>query len=108
MYRSKSFIKYVYLILIEFSFGIVLTNSRSSTVWKLNSDETKIIEGKITAQEQDTYKRTNKSPEIFEDDLIFSIISSTVHFGESWIKGDTIEYICSNCHNLPNNLASNE
>lgn len=104
MYPPRSVIKYVYFVLLEFCCGIVLTNSRSSTIWKLNSDETKIIEEKP----QDIYKRTNESHEIIEDDLIFNIISSTVHFGESWIKGDSVEYVCRNCHNLPNNLVSNK
>lgn len=100
MFRSKSDIKCVYIIFIKFCCGIILTDSRSSTIWKLNSDETKIIEGKPL---QNIYKRTNESNQQIEDDLIFNIISSTVHFGESWIKGD-IGYVCTNCHNLPNNV----
>lgn len=94
----KSNLKYGYILLIKLYYGIVLTNSSTSTLWKLNSDETKIIEGNI---HKDNYKNTNESL-LHEDDLIFNIISSSVHFGESWIKGD-IEYLCTNCHNVANN-----
>lgn len=98
-YSSNNF-EYEYLVFIVLCCCILSTNSRSSTIWRLSSDETKIIEGNSLGY---IYKSTNESHQLVEDDLIFNIISSTVHFGESWIKGDERD-VCTNCHNLQNTL----
>lgn len=77
---------------------IVSINSRTSTLWKLNADETKIVEAtlfhdvSISKSKQDAYGSLKNDP-------IFNILTSTMYFGQSWIK-ESVEYYCSNCHKV--------
>ncbi|XP_044271216.1 uncharacterized protein LOC123015515 isoform X2 [Tribolium madens] len=88
------------LTLYMLCFEIISTNSRTSTLWKLNSDQTKIIEANSFHQVV-----SNGVQFITEDDPIFNIITSTVHLGHSWIK-ERVEHYCTNCHvkNLNTNV----
>lgn len=83
---------------------IVSINSRTSTLWKLNSDETKIVEATLFHDVS-----ISKSKQVayggLEDDPIFNIITSTVHFGQSWVK-QGVEYYSSNCHNIHTNTVT--
>ncbi|EFA09505.2 tetratricopeptide repeat protein 17 isoform X1 [Tribolium castaneum] len=78
-------------------FEILSTNSRTSTLWKLNSDQTKIIEANSFHQVVSYPEGSTGVQFITEDDPIFNIITSTVHLGHSWIK-ERVEHYCTNCH----------
>lgn len=79
------------------SFHILQSNSRTSTLWKLNPEDGKIIEA------------SNKFPNILTtirpaadntaiDDPIFNIITSTVHYGKTWTKrGIENNFYCTDC-----------
>ncbi|KAK4875855.1 hypothetical protein RN001_012277 [Aquatica leii] len=85
------------------TFHIISTNSRTSTLWKLNSDETKVVEA-------NPFHPIVSVPNthLTEEDPIFSIITSTVHYGQSWIRQDD-EYFCTSCRTLqPKILQKNE
>lgn len=69
-----------YMALYILSFHVIQSNSRTSTLWKLNAEEGKIVEGGpfpkvVTIPEPQT-----------TDDPVFNIITSTIHYGESWTK----------------------
>ncbi|KAK6618478.1 hypothetical protein RUM43_013671 [Polyplax serrata] len=69
-----------YMALYILSFHVLQVNSRTSTHWKLNTEEGKIVEGRshqkvVTLSELPT-----------TDDPIFNIIVSTIHYGKSWTK----------------------
>lgn len=83
----------VYMLFCE----IISTNSRTSTLWKLNSDQTKIIEANSFHQIVSYPEGSSGVQFITDDDPIFNIITSTVHLGHSWIK-ERVEYYCTNCH----------
>lgn len=85
----------LYLLCLE----VISTNSRTSTLWKLNADQTKIIEASSFHQIV-SYPGTSSGVQfISEDDPVFNIITSTVHLGTSWVK-ERMEYFCTNCHNI--------
>lgn len=70
---------------------IIHTNSRTSYLWKLNSEINMIEPGNMQ-------KLPYHSEEIF-DDPIFNILVSTVHYGNSWTKrsGDNF---CADCQKV--------
>lgn len=80
-----------YVAFYILSFYILQTNSRTSTFWKLNVEDGKIIE-------------VNNFPSLVAsvlpndniDDPIFNIITSTVHYGNSWTKRG-VENYCTDC-----------
>lgn len=83
-----------YLLCLE----IIDTNSRTSTLWKLSPDESKIIEASPFHQIISMPNSGNGPQFVTDDDPIFNIITSTVHFGQSWIK-QGVEYYCTHCQN---------
>ena len=101
MNSITSFQNLVTLTLYVLVSEIISTNSRTSTLWKLNPDRTKIIEGgsfyKVVSYREDQDPSGLRF--ITEDDPVFNIITSTVHLGRSWVK-EKVEYYCTNCHNL--------
>ncbi|KAL0268990.1 UNVERIFIED_CONTAM: hypothetical protein PYX00_010745 [Menopon gallinae] len=79
-----------YMALYILSFHVIQSNSRTSTLWKLNAEEGKIVEGGpfpkvVTIPEPQT-----------TDDPVFSIITSTIHYGESWTKR-SVESLSPDC-----------
>ncbi|KAK7794584.1 hypothetical protein R5R35_003599 [Gryllus longicercus] len=84
-----------YMALYILSFHILHSNSKTSTLWKLNIEEGKIVEAsqfpRIVALPHDTYRT--------DTDQIFHIITSTVHHGQSWTKAG-MEYYCTDCDSL--------
>ncbi|KAF5291998.1 hypothetical protein FQA39_LY14115 [Lamprigera yunnana] len=81
------------------TFHIVSTNSRTSTLWKLNSDQTKVVEA-------NPFHPIVSVPNthITQDDPIFNIITSTVHYGQSWVRQDN-EYFCTSCRTVQPKLS---
>ena len=67
---------------------IIHTNSRTSYLWKLNSEINMIEPGNLQ-------KLPYYAEEIF-DDPIFNILVSTVHYGNSWTKKGSENY-CTDC-----------
>lgn len=78
-------------------FETLKTNSRTSTLWKLNSDKTKIVEA--SPFHQVASYQAHGAQFVTEDDPVFNIITSTVHMGQSWEKHG-VEYYCTNCHTV--------
>lgn len=78
------------------SFHILSTNSKTSTLWKLNVEESKIVEASHFRQVLTIPSDGNHF--VLEDDPVFNIITSTVHFGEYWSK-QGVEYYCTDCGN---------
>lgn len=86
----------VYYILC---FEIISINSRTSTLWKLNADKTRIVEASPFHQVVSFNSGPNGAQFVTEDDPVFNIITSTVLLGQSWVKHG-VEYYCTNCHTL--------
>lgn len=80
----------IFIYLLSFIFCV---NSKT-TLWKLNEDQTKVV------QAIDLNKEPSKNI-LAEDDPVFNIIISTVHFGKTWIKYPS-ETKCSSCKNVQN------
>lgn len=76
------------LTLYIFSFQIIMTNSRTSTFWKLNVEEGTIVDA--TLQEQ------TENEMFTEEDMIFNIVTSTVYYGHRWAKRGSDMY-CTGC-----------
>ncbi|RZF45748.1 hypothetical protein LSTR_LSTR012679 [Laodelphax striatellus] len=91
-----------YMALYILSFHILQSNSRTSTLWKLNAEDGKIIEASHFPKLV-TLSSSAQQEEI-EDDPIFNIITSTViHYGKTWTKrsADSSDNLyCTNCENL--------
>ncbi|KAF7288039.1 hypothetical protein GWI33_000093 [Rhynchophorus ferrugineus] len=69
-------------------------NSRTSTLWKLNSDRTKIVEGHST---NDDASGIRPIPQyVVHQDPLFNIITSTEHYGSTWVKQNADNF-CSDC-----------
>lgn len=80
-----------YMALYVLSFHVLQANSRTSTLWKLNIEEGKIVEGK-------SHSKVVSLPQpLTTDDPVFNIIVSTIHYGKSWTKG-SVEPFSSSCH----------
>lgn len=88
------------VVLYILCFETLKTNTRTSTLWKLNADQTKIVEASPFHQVV-SYKTADSQGAQFitEDDPVFNIITSTVHMGEKWVKHG-VEYYCTNCHTV--------
>lgn len=84
-------------------------NSRTSTLWRLNSDETKIVEASSPfinhpLDQQPDNKESSATTTEDDDDPVFNIITSTVHYyGHTWMKQavvgttSTSDTFCNNC-----------
>lgn len=86
-----------YMALYILSFHILQSNSRTSTLWKLNAEDGKIIEASHSFPNLVTTMRpsADNAP---VDDPIFNIITSTVHYGKTWTKrGLENNYYCTDC-----------
>lgn len=70
---------------------IIHTNSRTSYLWKLNSELN-------TIEASNLQKLSYHAEEIFEDP-IFNIIVSTVHYGNSWTKKSS-DGFCIECRKI--------
>ncbi|KAK3927930.1 Tetratricopeptide repeat protein 17 [Frankliniella fusca] len=81
-----------YMALYILSLHVIQSNSRASTGWRLDPEEGKIV--------QTTIYPNAFGPQSTED-LIFDIISSTVHVGNTWTK-TAAGSLCKECH-LTNN-----
>ncbi|XP_050310285.1 tetratricopeptide repeat protein 17-like [Anthonomus grandis grandis] len=89
-----NFIAVFYII----GFETITTDSRSSTLWRLNTDRTKIVEvspenlKKEPGSEQERvlqqYVRT--------EDPVFNIITSTERYGNAWVKHKEDSF-CNGC-----------
>lgn len=95
------------LVFYILCFETLKTNSRTSTLWKLNSDKTKIVEASPFHQVVSFHSGSSGTQFITEDDPVFNIITSTVHLGQSWIK-HSVEYYCTNCHTIQQKTFSTE
>ncbi|KAI4462150.1 ttc17 protein [Holotrichia oblita] len=91
----NTFLLTFYVLCLEIS----VTNSRTSTLWKLSPDESKIIEASPFHQIISMPNSGSGPQFVTDDDPIFNIITSTVHFGQSWIK-QGVEYYCTHCQNV--------
>ncbi|KAJ8932796.1 hypothetical protein NQ314_014500 [Rhamnusium bicolor] len=77
---------------------LLIVNSKTSTLWKLNSDRTKIIEANPFHPVISYSTGNSNRPGLLEDDPLFDIIASTEHFGQSWVK-QGVQYYCTSCKN---------
>ncbi|CAH0556037.1 unnamed protein product [Brassicogethes aeneus] len=84
---------FLYILCLE----IMVTNSKTSYLWRLSEDKSKIVEVKVFDQEIVYSSRANIFP---EEDPLFQIIASTEHDGKGWIKRAPINLFCNNCQNL--------
>ncbi|KAL1488486.1 hypothetical protein ABEB36_014953 [Hypothenemus hampei] len=74
------------------------TNSRTSTLWKLSSDRTKIIEGDPNDFSERTFnliESNSISQFTSREDPLFHIIMNTQRYGSAWMK-HTEEQFCGN------------
>ncbi|XP_022915946.1 tetratricopeptide repeat protein 17-like [Onthophagus taurus] len=82
----------LYILCLE----VLSINSRTSSMWKLNYDEDKIVEVNPFQQILSISYDDKALQEFGEDDPIFGIITSTVYIEHSWIK-QGVEYYCTRC-----------
>lgn len=82
-----------YLAFYILTFQIFQTNSRTSTFWKLNAEDGKIIEASHFSNLLPLSTNDNI------DDPIFNIITSTVHNGKTWTKKSAENY-CTDCQSI--------
>ncbi|XP_056638693.1 uncharacterized protein LOC130446445 [Diorhabda sublineata] len=93
----------VKVFLCILSFKAFLIQSKTTTLWKLNLDKTKII--KVT-KFQSVYSANDISKTDFvAEDPLFDIITSTEHYGESWVK-QPVQYYCRDCQKNKRNATS--
>lgn len=90
--NQNSFLFVLYL----FSLEVISTNSKTS-LWKLNAENTKIIKESALRHLSGFSNDFKERPYVIDDDPVFNIITSTVRFGQSWIKKG-IEYYCIECN----------
>lgn len=84
-----------YMTLYILSLHVIQSNSRASTGWRLDPEEGKIV--------QTTIYPNAFGPQSTED-LIFDIISSTVHVGNTWTK--TVSgNLCKECQSTNTSLS---
>lgn len=76
------------------SFHILQSNSRTSTLWKLNIEEDKIVEASHFPRIVTLAGMSNEH--VTDGDQIFNIITSTIHYGKTWTK-QSLEYYCTDC-----------
>lgn len=70
---------------------IPITNSKTSTLWKLNTDDRKIT-GRIE-EDKDMVLLNSAVNEKYKSDDVFNIITSTIAYGSSWSK-QSVEKSC--------------
>lgn len=106
MKSSKDMPKFPLNFLVIFHilcFQTITTNSRTSTLWKLNSDKTKIVEGESSDSLGSHRTGLSTVPKfVTQDDPLFNIITSTEHYGSSWVKHDELSY-CADCDSQSEN-----
>ncbi|XP_028030402.1 uncharacterized protein LOC114243201 [Bombyx mandarina] len=88
------------LVLYIFSFQVIVINSRTSNIWKLNLEEDLIVDGKTLSQD-DTEKPLS------EEDTVFNIITSTVYYGNTWTKHG-FDMFCTDCQIYEQQRAGSE
>nr|XP_023022467.1 uncharacterized protein LOC111510766 [Leptinotarsa decemlineata] len=101
MYRHCQNLTIFFYILC---FEVIFINSKTSTLWKLNADKTKIIEAS-PLNPMISYSSDMPKQNTVENDALFDIITSTEHFGQSWVK-QAVQYYCSNCENEKQNMSN--
>lgn len=83
----------LYILCLE----TITTNSRTSTLWKLNADRTKIVEGDPAEVPEDHITGVNAVPHfVTQEDPLFNIITSTERYGNTWVKHDEPSF-CADC-----------
>lgn len=78
-----------YMALYILSLHVIQSNTRASTGWRLDLDEGRIV--------QTTVYTSGYGPQATED-LIYDIITSTVHVGNTWTKTAPSGSLCKECH----------
>ncbi|CAF4844877.1 unnamed protein product [Pieris macdunnoughi] len=78
------------LVLYIFSFQIIVTNSRTSNIWKLDAEQGQIIDGTTVSQDD------SEKAKMTEEDVVFNIITSTVYYGNTWTK-HSFDMFCTDC-----------
>ncbi|XP_038216017.1 uncharacterized protein LOC119835331 [Zerene cesonia] len=78
------------LVLYIFSFQIIVTNSRTSNIWKLDVEQGQIVDGTTITQDD------SDKPKMSEEDVVFNIITSTVYYGNTWTK-HSFDMFCTDC-----------
>ncbi|CAG4908273.1 unnamed protein product [Colias eurytheme] len=78
------------LVLYIFSFQIIVTNSRTSNIWKLDVEQGQIVDGTTISQDD------SDKPKMSEEDVVFNIITSTVYYGNTWTK-HSFDMFCTDC-----------
>ncbi|XP_066157244.1 uncharacterized protein [Euwallacea fornicatus] len=89
---SFNFLAILYVI----CFKSLSTNSRTSTLWKLNEDRTKIVEGELNDFTGNPVSDIEATKFPCTQDSVFNIIASTKCYKGTWIKYKT-EGLCSEC-----------
>ncbi|VVD00438.1 unnamed protein product [Leptidea sinapis] len=79
------------LVLYIFSFQIIVTNSRTSNIWKLDVEQSQIVDGSTVSQDD------SEKSKLSENDVAFNILTSTVYYGNTWTK-NSYEMFCTDCH----------
>ena len=83
-----------YMALYILSFHILHSNSKTSTLWKLNIEEGKIVGANHFPRIVTLPGMSNEH--VTDSDQIFNIITSTVHYGKTWTK-KSVENYCTDC-----------
>ncbi|XP_055913550.1 tetratricopeptide repeat protein 17-like [Eupeodes corollae] len=80
-----------YLAVCALCLQIPITNSKTSTLWKLNTDDRKIT-GRIE-EDKDIVLLNSAVNEKYKNDDVFNIITSTIAYGSTWSK-QSVERSC--------------
>lgn len=98
-----------YMALYILTFHVLQSNSRTSTLWKLNPEDGKIIEASSNFPHLVTTIRPS-TDDIPVDDPIFNIITSTVHYGKTWTKRgvDNNNFYCTDCEKFNDTKSNSE
>ncbi|XP_049823681.1 uncharacterized protein LOC109606137 isoform X2 [Aethina tumida] len=101
-------IQHLSVFLYILCFEIVIINSKTSYVWRLSEDKTKIVEVKLYEQDVGFGGGPTRLDIYPEDDPLFQILVSTEHDGKHWIKKAPDTYYCTNCHQIKNESSSSD
>lgn len=80
-----------YLAFCALCLQIPITNSKTSTLWKLNTDDRKIT-GRLE-DDKDVVHLSSAVNEKYKNDDVFNIITSTIAYGSTWSK-QSVERSC--------------
>lgn len=80
-----------YLAFCALCLQIPITNSKTSTLWKLNTDDRKIT-GRIE-EDKDMILLNSAVNDKYKNDDVFNIITSTIAYGSTWSK-QSVERSC--------------